>query len=178
VYKLNIFVFILLHSLSSGQQSGTNQTLSPNKFIFRNSIETELFGHGLFYSIGYERLIFNTEKLKTLGQMGFAYYPKTAGIIPLWIPLSINQLLSFNSHHIEAGIGQVLINDEMPDWKDNFRFFGSFKIGYRYQNPPGRILVKIAFTPVIDYGRERIGGKTFYNPEFHPLGGLTFGYNF
>ena len=66
----------------------------------------------------------------------------------------------------------------MPDGKDNYRFFGSFKIGYRYQNPAGRFLMKIAFTPIIDYGRVIIGDKTFYFPEFHPSGGLTLGYNF
>jgi hypothetical protein len=164
--------------LSFGQQKENNQLINSKKFKFRNSIETELFGHGLFYSINYERVIFNTDKFKTLCQIGFAYYPKKAGIIPLWIPLSINQLISFNTHHIEVSIGQVLINDEMPNGKDDFRFFGSFKIGYRYQNPIGRFLIKIAFTPVINYGREIIGDKTFYSPEFHPLGGLTLGYNF
>jgi len=178
MFKLNIFLLILLCSLSFGQHPEINQNSNSRKFKYRNSFETELFGHGLFYSIDYERLVFNTDKYKTLGQVGFAYYPKKAGIIPLWIPLSINQLISINSHHIEAGIGQVLINDEMPDGKDYFRFFGSFKIGYRYQNPAGRILLKIAFTPVIDYGREIIGDKRFCFPEFHPLGGLTFGYNF
>ncbi len=178
MHKLNFVVIVFLCSLSFGQQNDINQHTNSKKFKFKNSIETEIFGHGLLYSIDYERVIFNTDKFKTLGQIGFAYYPKKTGIIPLWIPLSINQLISLNKHHIEVGIGQVLINDEMPDGKDKIRFFGGFKIGYRYQNPTGKFLIKMAFTPVIDYGREIIGDKTFYSPEFHPLGGLTLGYNF
>ena len=163
--------------LSFGQQSEKN-TVSE-KFSYKNSIEFELFGHGSLYSIDYERLIVNKKKIKTLGQIGFAYYPESTGVIPLWIPISINQLISFNSNHLEFGIGQIIINDEMPDGKDDYKLFGSLKIGYRYQKPNGRILIKAAFTPVIEYW-DRIEKNIFgdRSVEFIPWGGITVGYNF
>lgn len=175
----NAFLISLmfLSYFSFGQQSKKN--IVSNKFCYKNSVEFELFGHGSFYSIDYERLIVNNEKTKTLGQIGFAYYPESTGVIPLWIPISINQLISFHSNHLELGIGQIIINDEMPDGKDDYKLFGSLKIGYRYQKPNGRFLIKAAFTPIIDYWDkidENIHGEKLV--DFISWGGITFGYNF
>ncbi|MBE0654530.1 MAG: hypothetical protein IH594_12070 [Bacteroidales bacterium] len=170
--RTSLFITLVFFcTLSFGQESG--------KFSYKNSIQLELFGHGSFYSLNYERVIFNGERFKTLGQAGIAYYTEQSGVIPLWIPLSVNQLFSFHSNHIEVGLGQIIINDRLPDGTDNFRLFGGFKAGYRYQKPDGRILIKAAFTPLIDYSssfdRENFG---VYVTEFIPWGGLTFGYNF
>jgi len=175
--KVFFVILICYCSISFGQQfEENNKSLN---FKFKNSIEFELFGHGCFYSIDYERLILNREKFKTLGQLGLSIYPENTGVIPIWIPISINQLISFNSHHIEAGVGQILVNDETPVGEDEYKLFGSFKIGYRYQKPNGRILLKAAFTPVIDYwdkvDKNIFGDKSV---EFIPWGGITFGYNF
>lgn len=166
---------LLSFCFSTFGQNDENMIVSY-KFKFKNSVEAELFGHGLFYSVNYERLIINGEKFKTLGQIGVAYYPKSTGLIPIWMPIMINQLFSIKKHHIEIGIGQIIYNDELPDGKDDYELFGGFKIGYRFQNPNGRLLLKIAFTPIIGYWDklERISR----NIEFHPLGGLTFGYSF
>ena len=44
------------------------------------------------------------------------------------------------------------------------------------KKPNSKYLIKVAFTPVIDYW-EKIKNE-FGEIEFHPLGGLTIGYNF
>jgi hypothetical protein len=51
----------------------------------------------------------------------------------------------------------------------DFEPFATFKIGYRYQKPNGRMQYKVLFTPVLAYEHEK---------EFIPWGGLTIGYNF
>ncbi len=176
--RVTFFVAVMfMFSTSYGQQS---ELIEENgRFNFVNSVEFELFGHGSFYSISYERLFVNQSKTKTLGQIGIAYYPESIGVIPLWIPISLNQLISFGSNHLEFGIGQIIINDELPGGNNEFKLFGSFKVGYRYQNPDGRILIKLAFTPIIDYwdkfNNKILGDKTV---EFIPWGGISFGYNF
>ncbi len=154
-----------------GQQS--------DKFTLKNSVEFELFGQGGFYSLNYERTIFNREKFKTLAEAGIAGYPQSTGVIPLFVPVSINQLFSFHSNHLELGVGHVLINDRLPDGSNDYKFFGSFKIGYRYQKPDGKFLFKAALTPFVDYW-DTVGNTIYVNASVNvvPWGGLTLGYNF
>lgn len=167
---------IFLMPVGYGQSPTGNE--SSDKFIYKNIAELEIFGHGSFYSINYERLIFNGERFKTSAQAGFAYYPESSGVIPLWIPLTINQMLSFGSHHLEVGLGQIIINDRLPNGVNDYILFGSLRAGYRYQKPGGRIMFKLSFTPIVDYW-DRVNPEfaTEY-VEFIPWGGLTIGYNF
>jgi hypothetical protein len=170
--KTSLFIGMFLLCLNSfGQQS--------DKFATKNSVEFELFGQGCFYSLDYERLFLNREKFKTLAQLGVAYYPERTGVIPLWIPVSVNQLFSFHSHHLEAGAGQIFCSEKGLDGDQKLRLFGSLKLGYRYQKPDGKFLFKAAFTPVLDYwdvatdnelGRPEV--------EFMPWAGVAVGYNF
>lgn len=170
---IHFICFMLLCSLSFGQKN--ESVPASEKFSNYNSVELELAGHATFYSINYERLIFNNEKFKTLGQIGIAFYPEFTNVIPLWIPISINQLFSFHQHHLELGIGQVFTSSKSPHDDSNiYELMGSFKVGYRYQKPDGRFLMKVAFTPLM----ESLGLFNRHSSEFHPLGGITFGYNF
>jgi hypothetical protein len=139
-------------------------------FDKKNSVQFELFGHGLFYSVNYERVLINRHKFKTTAQAGISFYP--VDIRMLWIPLSVNQLISFNQHHLELGIGQVLTLDS-----DEWEPFGSFRIGYRYQKPEGRFLFRAGFTPFIEYAAA-LEYKDRRQMELYPSGGLAIGYSF
>jgi len=174
--KLFVICITFFTTLVYGQETINDN--SSDGFSYKNSIQIDLLGHGCFYSINYERLLINGEKIKTLGQVGVAYYPESTGVIPLWIPISINELISFNSNHIEIGLGQILINDRMPDGVNDYKLFGSFKIGYRYQKPDSRYVFKLAFSPIIDYWDKFDSNVHGAQIEFIPWGGLTFGYNF
>ena len=174
--KLFVICITCLTSLAYGQEAINDK--SSEKFRFKNSIQIDVFGHGCFYSINFERILLNSNKFKTSGQIGVSYYPETSGVIPLWIPISVNELISFNSHHIEFGLGQVIINDRLPDGTNDYKLFGSFKIGYRFQKPDSKYLMKIAFTPIIDYWDKFDSNFNGPKVEFIPWGGLTFGYNF
>jgi len=169
----NLLISFLFFSLMASGQHLEIPKEDDNPPSLKNSVELELFGHGLFYSFNYERLILNYKRFKTLGQIGIAYYPENTGIIPLWIPISINQLISFDFHHFELGIGQVINNGGLSVGSA-YEAFGSFKIGYRYQKTGSRLLFKLAFTPLIEYWH-RIDSE--FNGdmqlEFHPSGGMT-----
>lgn len=164
-----IILFVLLTSTAYCQNTDTLKT----KFIYKNSAQVELGGHGLYYSLMYERVIFNGHKFKTTGQIGFAYYPPQSGIINVWGPIMINELISFNKHHIELGLGYVFTFE--PSYGEQFSAdrnngFIAARLGYRYQRPDGRLIIRVGFTPLIERG--------FYHVDFHPLGGLAFGYSF
>jgi hypothetical protein len=144
----------------------------PFEFQRKNNIQLELFGHGVFYSVNYERILINGEKFKTTGQAGFAWYPPSTDVREFWIPVSVNELISFNRHHIEFGLGTAFTNEEMQGLTgENTRHWSTFltgRVGYRYQKPNSRFIFRIGFTPLYE-----LDGN-----EFHPSGGLSLGYNF
>ncbi|HTF03434.1 MAG TPA: hypothetical protein VK826_05385 [Bacteroidia bacterium] len=146
------------------------------RFRTRNSVQLELGGHGLFYSLNYERVFINGRRFKTSVQAGIAYYPPPTGIRELWIPVSLNEIFSFNKHHIELGAGCLIINEpglsilgETPRRRTQTLLIA--RLGYRYQKPDGRFILRAGFTPTIEYYPE-------HKSYFYPLGGVSLGYAF
>jgi hypothetical protein len=144
------------------------------KFENANSIQLELLGHGLGYSLNYEYLFLNDYKLKTTLQAGIAYYLPNTGFIGLWVPVSVNEVISFYKHHLELGIGLIFNKDRIEYDKWNNKF-GSFRIGYRYQKADSNYLFRFGFTPFIEYEKFP-NGQTFI--DFHPWAGIAYGYSF
>ena len=142
-------------------------------FNHKNSVQLELFGHGLFYSLNYERVVLNRSLFKTTAQVGISYYPPKTGIMELWIPVLVNELISFKAHNLELGGGYIFTNEPVlfPE-SAHHRSWGGFltgRVGYRYQKPNGHLILKAAFTPIFEYRG---------NDWFHPSGGLSVGYAF
>ena len=147
------------------------------KFKYKNSLQIELAGPAIFYSLNYERILVNGNRFKTSFQAGGSYYPPSTGMRDIWIPLGINEIYSLGNHHIEAGLGYMPAiealrdeNLEVLDW-----YWGNLmtgRMGYRYQKPGGHLVLRAAFTPVLELESLGTGGN------FHPLGGLAVGYSF
>jgi len=166
---LHITLLLAVFGLTAFSQSPAyNQP-----FGHKNSIQAELFGHGLFYSLNFERVILNGPRFKTTGQAGASYYPPETGVITVWMPLMINELFSLGSHHLEAGLGYVFTWERLPEPFGEFNspwggFFGG-RLGYRYQKPSGRLVVRVGFTPFLEH-REDFA--------LHPSGVASVGYCF
>jgi hypothetical protein len=168
--KLTTILFFSVLTLTANSQEYLDFPLS---FENKNSIQMELFGHGLFYSLNYERIIFNGESLKTSGQVGLAYYPPKTDVRDVWIPVIINELFSYEKHHLEFGVGYVFINEGIRTLENKvisreWNGIITGRVGYRYQKPTGRFIFRAGFTPLYEHDGN----------DFHPLGGLSFGYNF
>lgn len=143
-------------------------------FQHKNSVQLDIGGHGLFYALNYERILLNGNRFKTASQVGISYYPAPTGIRDLWMPIGINELFSLGNHHIEAGVGYIVIREASRDAENNpdewfWSSLMSGRIGYRFQKPGGRLILRAAFTPVMEHGTAH---------EFHPLGGASVGYSF
>jgi hypothetical protein len=147
---------------------------NSNSFDNINIIQIELLGHGLYYSLDYERIIFNRDRFKSSAQIGCSYFQPGERTREFRIPLILNGIISFNMHHIELGVGYVithrtvLMENNQIDSKLWDRLTAG-RIGYRYQKPSGHLAVRIGFTPYFGYGP--------YN-WIYPLGGVAIGYGF
>jgi hypothetical protein len=151
------------------------------RFQNRNSVQLELGGHGLIYSLNYERNLLNFNHFKTSVQIGFAFYPKPIDLRSrLWVPISFNQLFSYKQHHLELGIGMVITEYQNYSFGDGMRYEKDLqpllagKIGYRYQKPAGRMQYKLLFTPILDKEKNFANARV----EFIPLGAFSIGYTF
>ncbi len=174
--QIRLTLLTVLFAVLTCKTYSQNMDTVNTKFFYKNSVQLELGGHGLFYSLHYERVLLNAQKWKTTVQGGAAYYPPQSGIIDIWLPLLLNELISFNKHHIEFGLGYVFTNEAIRSENlevisREWHGFFTGRLGYRYQKPDGRFLLRVAFTPVFEY-------QNSTSLEMHPLGGLAVGYTF
>lgn len=159
-----------------------SQSLVPHKgaYNYRNSVQVEILGSSNAYSINYEHILINRSRVKTGIRGGFGIMPPFNGATRLryCFPILLNQQLSFGSHHVELGGGVTILNsfsfvsEPVGYYYGSATAFGAMSLGYRYQRPDGRIIVKVAYTPLL---RVTSGG---YGSEFVQSAGLTIGYAF
>jgi hypothetical protein len=159
-----------------------SQSLVSRKgaYNYRNSVQVEILGSSNAYSINYEHILINRSRLKTGIRGGFGILPPFLGDsrIRYCFPILLNQQFSLGSHHIELGGGITMLNafsfisEPIGYYFGSATAFGAMSLGYRYQRPEGRIIVKAAYTPLL---RVTSGG---YGSEFVQSVGLTVGYAF
>jgi hypothetical protein len=156
----------------------TSQTEPEKPKVFENttSVQAELFGHGLYYSISFEKIILNGQRFKTSAQAGAAFYPSSMDIRGnFWVPVLLNEIISFGNHHAEIGGGFLFINEpvasptiresESKEWNP----MATGRLGYRYLKPDGQWIFRLAFTPIIE---------EWSTDMIHPSGGIAVGYAF
>ncbi len=175
--SLNLF---LQHN-SYGQENDNQQ-----KRLLRNTtFWTELGGHGLAYSVGLEQILINSDYKLTI-QAAVAYYPKFADLIPLWVPVTMNQLfpLKKEKNFIEFGMGVMLLQDKIifsgSQFTENNMDNVIFRLGYRLRNPVKKYDLRISFTPILLDAIDNIGRASDFktliqSQEFIPLFGVGFG---
>ena len=170
--KYSYLIIVVLSSITFSVHSQ-----SDNKFHYKNSAHLELGGHGVVYSLNYERILINRTSFKTAIQAGMSYYPPSIGLRDTWFPFCVNELISFGNHHLEAGLGLIINREAGRDIENNpttwfWSFLAAGRIGYRFQKPNSRLLFRIGFTPFYELDRNVYGG------EFIPHGGVSLGYAF
>jgi hypothetical protein len=177
--KISLFLaFFICSTFIFGQE----KEKSSFKFDNKNSVQLDLGGHGMFYSLNYERIIFNGERFKTAAQVGCSFYPPSWGYIELWMPVGINEIFTLkNNHHIELGVGVVPTRSPSPEMEmyDSYSPWSSFlsaRLGYRYQKPDGKFLFRAGFTPLLEGHLGNLGRSI--SSGLHPLLGVSFGYSF
>lgn len=147
--------------------------LISNQENYKNAIIIEAGGHGFAYSLNYERVLAEAEKIKVTAQIGAAYYGESNGLIPLKIPISFNQMFRVaNYQYIETGFGKMVQDDGVQISRtevDNNYTFNTwiFRVGYRLHSKNEKWLFRVAYTPILQDRNEYIHWA-----------GLSVGYRF
>jgi len=161
--------------LAIGAAKGTNKHI----------VYLELGGTGYFYSVNYERLVFNKNAFAGFARVGFEYVPWNRADRLIHFPLGMNFTYGQKKHRVEAGLAAL--------FRMNFDPGVAFGEGFYLTNPPTRIFLapsagwrfhakpnewgssfflRVNFTPII--GMDVFQDK----PYFLPHGGVSIGSTF
>lgn len=142
----------------------------------RNAVYLELLGHGVLYSLNYERVLLP----RVRGRIGYATFgtstPPRDGGDGEWdrhalvvAPLTVSYLHG-TTHHLEVGGGGVLLYasnvTEAPGDERAAPLAPAGLVGYRYQPAGEELLVRVAYTPSVLRG------------TLHNWVGIAIGYGF
>ncbi len=134
----------------------------------KNTVYAEFLGKGFYYSINYERNIFEiSEKLSCQGSAGFGLFPGFTDIeksTDFTMPLELNLRYSMGNHNIVGGYGTTFWSYslyDIPITSDNWdqqpiepvlkktkEWFAHMVLEYRYQKPDGGIMFKAGWSPL------------------------------
>ncbi|MEY4875225.1 MAG: hypothetical protein RL708_374 [Bacteroidota bacterium] len=171
-----IFFCVLLFSFSMLAKAQSDSTW---KFKKLNSVNIELLGPAILYSVNYERIILNAKRFKTIGNIGVSYFPysKLDKGASFQTPIYLAELFSISKKkYVELGVGNKFMFAKNELYNIPF-----FRIGIRHQNPDGKFYFKIAIIPTVERGELAImtpDGKPAYVYSYFPWVGFTFGYAF
>ena len=156
-----------------------NSAFLPNKAqaaLPENSVNIELLGAGLIYSVNYERVFADSVGLR-IGMGGLSQTSNSADVFVGFFPVSLNFLgLRSGSHMLEIGLGGTYTFFSVEDYRyDELVAIGAGitplgTIGYRYQADLLQMLFPVQF---------RIGVNSFPAIEGLPIWPyLSFGMGF
>ncbi len=157
-YKLLVSCLLLLISFQF-----VGQNISS-----KNTVYLEFLGKGFYYSINYERNIYElSDKISLQGSVGFGLTPGLTDIeksTDLTIPFELNLRYSLGNHNIVGGYGttfwrysltEIPIDNSnwnqqpiAPELKKVKEWFAHFVLEYRYQKPDGGLMFKAGWTPL------------------------------
>jgi hypothetical protein len=131
---------------------------------FRYAVYAELFGNGVLYTVNLERSL---SKMIT-GRAGIGVAPKSVGI-----PVMAGRIFGKGKHHLEFMMGVSYLysgpREEIVVTENNL--FGTSFIGYRFQDPQKRFLLKLGYTPLIRLSEPEAG-------LYYHWGGIGVGWRF
>lgn len=137
-----------------------------------NVIYAELGGNAYYYSINYEHSFSNYYVAR--GGMGVA----PGNFI---FPLLFGKYFGNGNHHVELDLGLTYVHGEMnpnnsyQEIVTRSQYFVTGFLGYRYQNPDKKFLLRVGYTPL--YKIHDSYSPFDSNFMFH-WGGVSYGFRF
>jgi hypothetical protein len=168
-FKRSFFVcFLLLLGFSASAQN------YRDSFRARNAVYGELGGNGDFLSVNYDRIVYQKSMVKAALRVGFTsnafFLAEESGVYPI-IPVEALGMIGRFQKHFEFGLGYTRRFTDNPELLQNMYFS---RLGFRYQQPTGGLVVRVGFTPFLSTESNR---KT-PGPAIVPRFGLSVGHSF
>ena len=148
-----LFLFSITGAYGQNKKQQFDSTIYTHKDYLpshKNAIVFECLGSCYFYSLNYERTIFgnDTTSLKSIVNIGLAYYPEITDVKALWIPIAFNELFKLKrTHYLSVSIGGSITDNSFShdeEW-NYWSFLGNLMIGYRYQIPKKRFFFQLEY---------------------------------
>ncbi|PSL04876.1 hypothetical protein [Cecembia rubra] len=133
----------------------------------KNVVYAEFLGNAGLYAVNYGRILYQKDRLKLSGSVGFSIIP-IEGFEPFYpnswsplIPVEFSAFWGKSRHHLELGTGcfvfqdrKYLFDPEFPptNVREVEYWYTSviMRIGYRYQKPEGGFFFRAGYTPRVD----------------------------
>jgi hypothetical protein len=192
----SILIFsVLTFSMLTFAQSDNSSPRFDGKS--KNTIYAELLGNNLYYSLNFDRILWQKEHMFFSARIGASFVPAKRNHYSIGIPLEGNFLFGKTKHYLELGLGTqymfasdyYFLTDQQGEVlevveQDIQSVRVGARIGYRYQNPGGGFFFRAGLTPyvkVVDIRKDKYDGQ-YAQPESQlsliPWAGLSFGYSF
>ena len=150
--KYILITFIIIFAFNPlFSQKDTSQFY--NKTLSKNNFSIELAGKALFYSVGYERILFRTKKNLVIGSINLSYMPifRVSQII---VPTGIKTLIGEKRNKLILGLYTTNSFDFNPNpsnrkEREAYRADGKYKYDKNYY-PPYRLYFIV---PSVGYRR-------------------------
>ncbi|EJF09531.1 MULTISPECIES: hypothetical protein [Pontibacter] len=163
-----LFCFLLLISLTASAQN------FRDTFRARNAVYAELGGNGDLLSANFDRIVYQKSMLKAAFRIGIAsntfFSAEEPGFYPV-VPVEALGMIGRFQKHFEFGLGYTRRFTNEPDLLRNMYFS---RIGFRYQNPTGGLVVRVGFTPFLSTE----SNTKSPGPAFIPRFGFSVGRSF
>ena len=72
---LSILIVIVLFAISAKTQENINKNVKKSALIKKNNVQLEFLGKGLYYSLNYERELFDLSSFSVQYSAGFCVFP-------------------------------------------------------------------------------------------------------
>jgi hypothetical protein len=158
--------------------SGAELLFSQDRSKAKNAVYAEGATRGPVYSINYDRIFRQGEKLAYSFRAGFSIYSNTVSF-----PVGLNLITGVNEHHAEFSLAVVphidydvhLVGSNKTE-SDTYIFVNP-SVGYRYQKAEGGIFLKAAAGPSIFLDPP---SNDFWNmdPKLYASGSIGVGISF
>ncbi|PTX18175.1 hypothetical protein C8N40_107215 [Pontibacter mucosus] len=141
-YSTLLFSFLLLAQVAQAQRR-------PGTFTARNAYYLEVSGSSDTYSLNFDRIVYQYYNFKAAVRAGVGtnlfFQEGEPGVYPI-VPVEALGMIGATQNHVEFGLGYTRRFTDHPDLMQNMYFA---RIGFRYQDPRGGLLVRLAVTPFV-----------------------------
>ena len=145
-----------------------------DSFRARNAVYAELGGNGDLVSVNYDRIVYQKSMVKAAVRIGIAsnqfFSDEEPGFYPV-VPIEALGMVGRFQKHFEFGLGYTRRFTYEPDLLRNLYFS---RIGFRYQNPTGGLVVRVGFTPFLSTESNTKSPGAAFIPRF----GFSMGRSF